>query len=419
MKLSNIKISDKHVHLSKKGEIPLSDNAPYDFEDGDTSKFKELPAFPKKPFSHEQISRAMIALHKMIERQSKNYSKGKLFKAGIVVSESEQHDDREAGPDDLVNECYELLKHLHDVGDDVGVQMFMSIVSEIIEIPDDSEIVREDVEPSIPKADAYGGVLIHGGKVLLREPTNHFGGYVWTFAKGRVDEGEDPTVAALREVFEETGYHAKITHVLPTSYGGSTSSTGFFIMVPVGEPEAFGWETQSIKWVSYDEAVEMINQTTIASGRRRDLQVLHDAFHGDRIPLSNLTESKKKLTPQQYDMYARWRKLVNMTPSALQAFKESQMKRGNKTAGEYPGLRPAEARKQGISSGVQSAVWIIKMKQTSVADWSPEMWRWCGKQISFISRMKGSAGKLRDADGNPTRKLLSLKIWGHNPEISK
>lgn len=115
-------------------------------------------------------------------------------------------------------------------------------------------------------------------------------------------------------------------------------------------------------------------------------------------------------------MYRRWRSLVNMTPSALQAFRDTQMARGNKRSSEYPGLKPAEARKQGISSGVQSSNWIIKMKNTAVVDWTPEMWRWCGKQISFISRMKGSAGKLRDANGEPTRKLLSLKIWGHNPE---
>ena len=50
----------------------------------------------------------------------------------------------------------------------------------------------------VPKADAYGGVLIDdAGRILLREPTDHFGGYVWTFAKGRIDKGETPEQAAL------------------------------------------------------------------------------------------------------------------------------------------------------------------------------------------------------------------------------
>jgi hypothetical protein len=30
--------------------------------------------------------------------------------------------------------------------------------------------------------------------------------------------------------------------------------------------------------------------------------------------------------------------------------------------------------------------------------------------------MKGAAGKMRESDGSPTRKLMALKIWGHNPE---
>lgn len=44
---------------------------------------------------------------------------------------------------------------------------------------------REGREMNVPSADAYGGVMINDrGEVQLREPVNHFGGYVWTFAKG-------------------------------------------------------------------------------------------------------------------------------------------------------------------------------------------------------------------------------------------
>lgn len=59
----------------------------------------------------------------------------------------------------------------------------------------------------VPQATAYGGVLLNAeGQVLLREPTNHFDGYVWTFAKGRPELGDEPEQTALREVREETGY---------------------------------------------------------------------------------------------------------------------------------------------------------------------------------------------------------------------
>ena len=64
---------------------------------------------------------------------------------------------------------------------------------------------------------AYGGVLINdAGHVLLREPANHYGGYVWTFAKGNPDPGESAEEAALREVLEETGAVSYTHLTLPT-----------------------------------------------------------------------------------------------------------------------------------------------------------------------------------------------------------
>ncbi len=87
----------------------------------------------------------------------------------------------------------------------------------------------------VPKADAYGGVLINvEGKVQLREPAGHFGQYVWTFAKGRPDPGETPEETALREVLEETGQGAVIVALIPTVFAGTTSTNVFFLMEPQG-----------------------------------------------------------------------------------------------------------------------------------------------------------------------------------------
>lgn len=132
---------------------------------------------------------------------------------------------------------------------------------------------------AIPKADAYGGVLIdEQGRVLLREPTNHFGGYVWTFAKGSPDPGETPEEAALREVLEETGYAANIIAALPKAFGGTIGkSTAFFLMRPVGAQGQPSWETAQTRWVSFEEAPALIAQTTAAEGRSRDLAVLQEA----------------------------------------------------------------------------------------------------------------------------------------------
>ena len=130
----------------------------------------------------------------------------------------------------------------------------------------------------VPKADAYGGVLIDAqGRVLLREPKGHYGDYVWTFAKGRPDKDETPEQAALREVLEETGYRARTLAALPKVFGGTTSTTAFFLMEPLGKQGEFTSETIQTRWVSFDEAPDLIAQTKTATGRKRDLAVLEAA----------------------------------------------------------------------------------------------------------------------------------------------
>jgi len=58
----------------------------------------------------------------------------------------------------------------------------------------------------IPKATAYGGILLNsGGQVILREPANHYDGYVWTFAKTRPQGDETPEHTARRGVRGEIG----------------------------------------------------------------------------------------------------------------------------------------------------------------------------------------------------------------------
>jgi hypothetical protein len=111
--------------------------------------------------------------------------------------------------------------------------------------------------------------------------------------------------------------------------------------------------------------------------------------------------------------YKRWRQLVNMGPREIQAFLDSQ-------DGKRAGLSRGEAATAGagggrITSGRDSARAIIRMKSNPFSEWDANDFRWMRKQISFISRMRGNPGKLRDEQGRPTRKLLSLKVWGHNP----
>ena len=108
---------------------------------------------------------------------------------------------------------------------------------------------------------AYGGVVFDpSGKILLREPKNHFDGYVWTFAKGRPDPGEKPEQTALREVFEETGGRAKILSPIHGEFVGGTTINRYFLMsaeAGSGGVSPDDKETALIRWVTPEEAHEL------------------------------------------------------------------------------------------------------------------------------------------------------------------
>lgn len=131
----------------------------------------------------------------------------------------------------------------------------------------------------IPEGCGFGGVLVDAeGRVLLREPSGHYGGYVWTYAKGGAEPGETPEETALCEVREETGIVGEILCRLPGEYRGDTGVTVFYLMRPKKTGGKFGKETATIRWVTPDEAAKMIEQTTSERGRQRDAQVLKDAL---------------------------------------------------------------------------------------------------------------------------------------------
>lgn len=116
-----------------------------------------------------------------------------------------------------------------------------------------------------------------------------------------------------------------------------------------------------------------------------------------------------KWDEEKLEKYHRWKKLINMSPSELEKFIDSE-------DGKIAGLSRKEASELGIKSGRDSARAIVRMLRTKKEDWTDNDYEWMNRQISFISRMLGNKGPLRDKNNKPTRKNLSLRIWGHNPE---
>jgi 8-oxo-dGTP pyrophosphatase MutT (NUDIX family) len=131
------------------------------------------------------------------------------------------------------------------------------------------------------KKAAFGAVVIDAsGRVLLRSTSGGYGGYGWTFPKGRPDPGEAPEDTALRETREETGWTGEVVARIPGVFSGDVTDTTYFLMRPteqVGNPDPD--ETLEVRWVRPDEARMLIEQTPNPNGRKRDLAVLEAALH--------------------------------------------------------------------------------------------------------------------------------------------
>lgn len=154
-------------------------------------------------------------------------------------------------------------------------------------VPDFASIPDVDLkEPPIlstPGRRISSGIILRDaeGNVTLFEPKGHFGGYEHTFPKGGVEPGLTPQQNAHKELWEETGLHARITGVLG-DYEGDTGVSRYYTGVLTGGEPTPGDETEAVKTVPPAEAAELLNKP-------RDKTILADllqrpAYLGDPGP---------------------------------------------------------------------------------------------------------------------------------------
>jgi 8-oxo-dGTP diphosphatase len=145
-----------------------------------------------------------------------------------------------------------------------------------------------------PPRIAAGGVVINDdGLILVREPLNHFDGYVWSLPKGGVDKGETLEQGALREVEEETGVRAEIVERIPGEWKSTSALNRYFLMRVIENTGVLDNETAQIAFVTYDEAKELLSLSTNKRGRERDLAVL-DAGYGLWLKLKHAAKSNPR-----------------------------------------------------------------------------------------------------------------------------
>ena len=183
---------------------------------------------------------------------------------------------------------------------------------------------------------------------------------------------------------------------------------------------ADGWaEKMSVNYVGYwrgDHHMASVIDNLFTAGwqwlqeRKEDnehygasLSRAADTLFTEKWKEVKLTANKKS----DEEVYKEWKKLINMTPREIEKFLDEY--------GHTAGLSRSEAKAQGIKSGRDSARAIIRMKRKGKSNWNASDWEWARRQVNFVKRMSGARGALHKANGEPTRKYLSLLVWGHDP----
>ncbi len=96
-----------------------------------------------------------------------------------------------------------------------------------------------------------------GDEVLVvhRSPQN--GGY-WHLVSGGVEDGETDAEAAVRELFEETQLEATVEPLGFDFFHQHIHVEAFVCEAPAGWEPVLDWEHDDYRWVSRDEAIELL-----------------------------------------------------------------------------------------------------------------------------------------------------------------
>ena len=94
----------------------------------------------------------------------------------------------------------------------------------------------------------------------------------WNLPAGRVDEGETFHEAAVREVFEETGFRVEISRSLPVEHLNPNHPVlhAFQAVITGGELACPADELLDAKWLTYEEILDLQ-----ANGETRTDWVVH------------------------------------------------------------------------------------------------------------------------------------------------
>lgn len=150
------------------------------------------------------------------------------------------------------------------------------------ELPDGRIVKREVVRH--PGAAVILPILPDGRVLLARVFREIFGRYLIEAPAGKLERGEDPEEAALRELVEETGYRAgSITKLIDfyATPGFCDERMHVYLATELEERAQQLDDTEFIELLplALDEALALIREGKIEDGKTISALLYYDAFH--------------------------------------------------------------------------------------------------------------------------------------------
>jgi 8-oxo-dGTP pyrophosphatase MutT (NUDIX family) len=121
------------------------------------------------------------------------------------------------------------------------------------ELPSPTDVVR-----------AAGGLVVRRQNgdleiVVVHRPVHED----WSFPKGKLEEGETFEVAALREVWEETGLTCRLVRFIGhTEYvdrKGRPKAVAYWVMVPLNGAFSPNDEVDELRWLELERASHLLS----------------------------------------------------------------------------------------------------------------------------------------------------------------
>jgi hypothetical protein len=125
----------------------------------------------------------------------------------------------------------------------------------------------------------------------------------------------------------------------------------------------------------------------------------------------SITEAQgESLTHAQESVYRKWRRLHNMRTEVLKRFLRSpELQEVLKTS--------RNSRTKGIREGIRDAQRLLTLKSRPAENWTESDWNTARRQIRFIEALRQNPAPTLDELERPTKKLFTLKAWGHDPSV--